>query len=148
MVPKVSWYSIFNWLAAQVFLWHSWDPHKGEGVKKQKKSSHLSFVEVRKQLTLKLISWHGLHKTTGCAPGPSPHYRNPLHTRLDRRASRRALALRQFSAAAPCWGGGGVSCRCQWEELGLTNPRIPFQKYISTTGKWSLAVATSKAFRK
>lgn len=147
MVPKVSWYSIFNWLAAQVFLWHSWDPHKGEGVKKQKKSSHLSFVEVRKQLTLKLISWHGLHKTTGCAPGPSPHYRNPLHTRLDRRASRRALALRQFSAAAPCWGvGRGVMSVSMGRTRPYKSPHTISKIYLHD-GKMKLSSCNLKSIQ-
>lgn len=66
---------------------------KGRKKIKQKKSFHLSFVAVRKQLTLRLISWRGLHKTTGCAPMPAPHYRCPLPACLGQRVCRRLWAI-------------------------------------------------------
>lgn len=66
---------------------------KGRKKIKQKKSFHLSFVEVRKQLTLRLISWHGSHKTMGRAPMPAPHYRHPLPACMGWRICRRLWAL-------------------------------------------------------
>lgn len=129
---------------------------KGRKKIKQKKSFHLSFVEVRKQLTLRLISWHGSHKTMGRAPTPAPHYRHPLPACMGRRICRRLWAVGWFlqqQRVYMCvcvWWGECLTVQVLSVSMGSTRPyKSPhtISKIYLQDGKMKLSSCNLKSIQ-